>query len=397
MRALFVRLHRWFGLAAAAFLFVSGLTGAVISWDHEIDGWLNPRLYRSATPGPAREPLRLVRDLEAADPRLQVTYQPLAVQPGQAFVVFVQPRTNPATGQPWALDHNQIALDPVTGQVQGRRLWGAVSLSRENLLPFLYKLHYSMHIPAGFGIELGVWFMGLLAIAWVLDCVVALAIAFPSRASWRRSFAFRWRAGGHKLAFDLHRSGGVWLWALVALVAVTSVAMNLRDPVLRPLVAWFSPLSPSPLDRVAPSGVPLAVSAEQAVAVAAPRARRLGITAPPGGLFLSTAAGVWGVGFFEPGREHGDVGLGNPWLYVDAGSGAIAGAQVPGQGSAGDLFLQAMFPLHSGRIIGVPGRVLMSLMGLAVAALSATGVWIWLRKRRARAMVRGWRFIESGA
>jgi uncharacterized iron-regulated membrane protein len=27
----------------AAFLFVSGLTGAVISWDHELDEWLNPQ------------------------------------------------------------------------------------------------------------------------------------------------------------------------------------------------------------------------------------------------------------------------------------------------------------------------------------------------------------------
>ena len=34
-------------------------------------------------------------------------------------------------------------------------------------------------------------------------------------------------------------------------------------------------------------------------------------------------------------------------------------------GSAGDIFLQSMFPLHSGRIIGIPGRMLMSLMGAA--------------------------------
>jgi uncharacterized iron-regulated membrane protein len=44
-----VMLHRWFGLAAALFLFVSGLTGAVISWDHELDAWLNPQLFQAAS------------------------------------------------------------------------------------------------------------------------------------------------------------------------------------------------------------------------------------------------------------------------------------------------------------------------------------------------------------
>ncbi|NTV75141.1 MAG: PepSY domain-containing protein, partial [Holophaga sp.] len=37
LRRLFVKLHRWFGLGAAAFLFLAGITGAVISWDHELD------------------------------------------------------------------------------------------------------------------------------------------------------------------------------------------------------------------------------------------------------------------------------------------------------------------------------------------------------------------------
>jgi uncharacterized iron-regulated membrane protein len=61
---------------------------------------------------------------------------------------------------------------------------------------------------------------------------------------------------------------------------------------------------------------------------------------------------------------------------------------VPGEGSAGDIFLQAQFPLHSGRIIGLPGRIRISLMGLAVATLSVTGLVIWWRKRQARAAKR---------
>jgi uncharacterized iron-regulated membrane protein len=122
----------------------------------------------------------------------------------------------------------------------------------------------------------------------------------------------------------------------------------------------------------------------EVVGKARAEAARRGWTVPPGGVFLSTAFGVYGVGFFESGNAHGDGGLGNPWLYFDARSGEPAGEVIPGRGSAGDIFLQAMFPLHSGRIIGVPGRILMTCCGLAVAMLSVTGIVIWARKRRAR-------------
>ena len=43
-----------------------------------------------------------------------------------------------------------------------------------------------------------------------------------------------------------------------------------------------------------------------------------------------------------------------------------------------------MFPLHSGRILGLPGRVLVSVLGAAIALFSATGVWLWWSRRVAR-------------
>ena len=242
VRALLVTLHRWFGLGAALFLFIAGATGAVISWDHELDEWLNPHLYQAASSGTPLPPLQLAQRVEAADPRVRLTFMPLAVEPGHAFTVFVRPRVDAASGKLHEPGYNQVALDPVTGDIQGRREWGRVSLSRENLLPFLYKLHYTMHIPEGFGVDLGLWLMGLIGVVWVFDTLIALVISLPRPSQWRRSFAFRWRDGGHRLTFDLHRSGAMWLYLLVLMLAVTSVAMNLRDPVMRPVVSWFSTL-----------------------------------------------------------------------------------------------------------------------------------------------------------
>lgn len=393
MRSALLLLHRWFGLATALFLFIAAVTGAVISWDHELDEWLNPTLYQSLGKGEPQEPLALAARIEAADPRVQVTFVPLHVASGTALQMSVAPRRDATTGNVFDLDYNQLALDPVTGEVQGKRFWGAVSLARENLLPFIYKLHYSMHIPDLSGVELGIWFMGLIGLVWVFDCFIALYLSFPTLSSWRKSLAFRFKQGGYKLKFDLHRSGGVWVWLLLLTIAITSVSMNLGGEVVRPIVSRFSPLSPSPFDDRKPVSIEKAqtpkVSREQVIELARQEARRRGWADPAGAVFLSPQFGVYGVGFFPTGSDHGDgtltaLKLGNPWLFFDAQDGGRVGAQVPGSGSAGDIFLQAQFPLHSGRIIGIAGRVLVSVSGLLVATLCVTGVIIWVRKRRAR-------------
>src|SRR5690606_34531609 len=109
------------------------------------------------------------------------------------------------------------------------------------------------HIPDAFGLELGMLLMGTLAIIWTIDCFIALWISFPRFRTWRKSFVFRWRQGGYKLNFDLHRSGGVWLWVLLLILATTSISMNLKQEVMRPLVSVFSILTPDPFSLRIPN------------------------------------------------------------------------------------------------------------------------------------------------
>ncbi|WP_341313289.1 PepSY-associated TM helix domain-containing protein [Paraburkholderia sp. IMGN_8] len=388
MRPFFVRLHRWFGVATALFLFTAGLTGAIIAWDHELDAALNPSFFKARTSGTALSGLELARRVEAADPRLQVTYLPLAVEPGHTLQMMVLPRTDPATQQPYPLDFNQIAVDPATGDILGRRQWGAVSLARLNLIPFVYKLHYTLQLPFTGGVDIGTWLMGIVGIVWLFDSAIALWLSFPSFKAWRKSFAFRVRRGGYALTFDLHRSGGVWIWGLLAIVALTSVSMNLAAPVVRSIVSLFSPLTPNAVNNPeilrAPQPGDQVLSRERIVQLADDAGKAQNLKVPPGGIYYAALRHAYGVGFYATGNDHGDIGLGNPWMYWDAATGKPLDVQIPGKGTAGDIFMQVQFPLHSGRILGPGGRILISAVGIAVAVLSATGLLIWLKKLNAR-------------
>lgn len=210
---------------------------------------------------------------------------------------------------------------------------------------------------------------------------------FPKRVHGaNRSFSGGDR--GSKFNFDLHRSSGVWVWGFLLILSITAVSMNLNLQVMRPLVSLFSTLTPSPFVTRAPSPpeqpIEPTIDRRSIVQLASAEAKKRGWTAPPGGIFYDPDFGIYGVTFYEAGHDHGDMGLGNPSLYFDGRDGSSAGDKVPSTGSAGDIFMQAQFPLHSGRILGLPGRIFISAMGLLVATLSVTGIIIWQKKRWAR-------------
>ncbi|MPY87577.1 MAG: PepSY domain-containing protein [Luteitalea sp.] len=409
LRQALVRVHRWVGLAIALFLVVAGLTGSVIAFNHELDEWLNPDLFRVQSRGAPISSLDLAARVEAAEPRLRVTYVPLHVEDGHALVLGVAGRGDPTSGTPDDLGYDEVFLNPITGARLGERKWGSCCFERKQLIPFLYSVHYSLHLPEVWGL----WVMGTIALVWMLDCFVGFYLTLPRRkgrgargevpggsegrgaqgtkSDSRPSFWRRWKpawkvklgARPYRVNFDLHRAGGLWFWGLLFTVAVSGVYLTLQFEVFRPVLSLVMPITPSPFEELRPApetaGDDPAVSFTTIVATATQEAARRGWQ-PPFDAFYSPEFGVYGVGF----GDHHAPGTGVPFLYFDQHSGRVLGQTVPGEGTAGDVFMQWMFPLHSGQIIGLPGRIVISITGLVVALLSATGVVIWAKKRRGR-------------
>jgi uncharacterized iron-regulated membrane protein len=104
------------------------MTGAVISWDHEINSWLNTKLYLTKTRGPFRNPFELAAAREAHHLRALDAYMPPGFEDGHTAGMVVQPRNDPATGTPFKPGYNQVIVEPVTAEVRGKRDSTAVSL-----------------------------------------------------------------------------------------------------------------------------------------------------------------------------------------------------------------------------------------------------------------------------
>ena len=133
-------MHRCLGLTMAGFLIVSGLTGAVISWDHELDEWLNPHLLNAKSQGTALPSMTLAgKQSKNRFPEVQVTYFENAAEPGHSQYFLVEPRGEPChrTNSTRQIS-TRVYMDPCDRpDLLGVREWGAFwPLSREDVRLF---------------------------------------------------------------------------------------------------------------------------------------------------------------------------------------------------------------------------------------------------------------------
>ena len=186
----------------------------------------------------------------------------------------------------------------------------------------------------------------------------------------------------------MHRAGALWLWLFLAVLALSSIAMNLRLQVVVPLLSTVSTVTPSPFTRrgadpartaTAEAALPFAEIAPRAAVEAQARGWDFG----PGLIYHYPAYGLYAVRYWPSATDRGS-GFGRPILYFDDRYGRLFEADLPGTGSAADIYLDLQLPLHSGRVAGLPGRIAICVAGIGITVLTVTGVIIWWRKRPKR-------------
>lgn len=84
-------------------------------------------------------------------------------------------------------------------------------------------------------------------------------------------------------------------------------------------------------------------------------------------------------------KQPGDVHrLGDTIVWVHSASGEILFERSARSRTAGESLMHWLYPLHSGTAFGAAGKIAMFITGFAMLLMFPTGLWVWLRKRRAR-------------
>jgi uncharacterized iron-regulated membrane protein len=411
IRRVFVVIHRWAGLAMAGFLILTGLTGSLLAFLPELDRAINPNLYVETRVQTPLTPGELAARTEALAPQAAVDRVEIN-DPGRAEA-YVGPRSDPASGEPYRLGFDLIFLDPYSGQELGRTSWGEITQGFTNLMSFIYKLHFELALGMW-----GVWILGITALVWTIDCFTGFYLTLPAAriesaastgaagrswwARWMIAWKVKWRGPAYRVNFDLHRAGGLWLWAILLIFAWSSVYMNLWDTVYtwttRAVLEYRAPwtelnVRENPVEQPALGWRDAQAVGEKLMAAQASvhgfRVIR------PVSLSLDTEHGVYRYSV-RSSRDIQDNG-GRTDIYFDAGTGALRLVLLPTGQYAGNTVSSWLWALHKANVFGLPYRLFVCLLGLVIAMLSITGIYIWWKKRRARAFSASHRAMPAQA
>jgi uncharacterized iron-regulated membrane protein len=355
LRRLWLKLHRWTALSLGWLLALSALLGSALTVAKPLDQWAHPELFVQTSPSPAGsarlEGLRQELQREFG-PKASYTFRPPR-QAEDTLWVFVR--------GPW---EGTVFFDAATGRELGRRG------EHEGFYNLLFELHSSLLLG-----DTGKAALTICALAYLLLLASGLVLWWPAR--WPPSFRIRWGAGALRSIFDLHNVGGALLGMAVAVSVVSGAYM--AWPPLRTFVSGLAGATPVTPPVVPATTGPAKASLDELVS----RAQ----DAFPGAM----------VGYVQaPSQANSPVrvrlkladdvhpnGLTSVWLHPV--SAEVLAVRRWNQLDAGHRAVSVIYPLHTGELGGPVLTVVVGLLGLTLGFLGLSGLWLWWKRRRARA------------
>ncbi|MDG2521951.1 PepSY-associated TM helix domain-containing protein [Caulobacter segnis] len=241
---------------------------------------------------------------------------------------------------------------------------------------FMMKLHADLHLPR----TIGDFLVGMVGVA-LLSSLISGVLAHPR--IFKDAFHLRWGGSKRLQEADLHNRLGVWAMPFHVLVSTTGALLGLTTIIVGALAlavfqgdmdkAYALFLPPHPKDDPRPAITqPLIVKAMEESIKRAPGGRLayVGLEHP-----LERGAGI-------------TVLVNHPKLMADSDSFAFDGqarlleAEHLSKANLGEKILGSVSVLHFGWFGGGAVKIAYGLLGLALCAVTSSGVAIWLARRR---------------
>jgi len=354
--------HGWAGLVTGWLLFAIFLTGTLSFYRHDITAWMRPE-WR---PAPA------IDRATAAD-RAEARMQVIGTDANRWLIDLPDGRDRAAHLAVWrdaghAPRFQREEFDPAAdAPVVARRTYGG---------DFLYYFHFDLQMPS-------VWGRLLVGLAAVIMLALIVSGVIVHIRIFKDFFTFRPQKGGQRAWLDAHNALGVLALPYHLMITYTG------------LVTLMFLYLPWGVD-LAYRGDRAAFHAEAALAQPAPRPAGRPAPLVPLGPLIIRAEARWGVpagriDVYRPNdaaaivRIHAADSSGlahrRHQIAFDGTTGAIVAIE---DGRPAGILRAAMYGLHLGRFAGPGLRLLYFIGGIAGTAMIATGLVLWLVKRRPR-------------
>ena len=356
VRSVLLKVHLYTGMTLGLYLVVMGLSGSVLVFHSELEGWLNPGLHHVEPAGEPLGPSAVIAVFRERYPEAEVSRLVLPDGrrgAGGTYCFWVGP---------WEGDQPRVYVDPYRGEVIAERSYTGT------LLGWVEYLHFAL-----LGGMTGWAINAYLALATLTLLATGLVLWWPRKVrQLGQRLWVKWRAPWPRMNWDLHHALGVWTLPILVVLCLTGAAFAFWYSI-EASVRWaVGETEPVEESYEAPEeGRPRSMDALLATAAeAAPRATPVAVRVPGDVKSPLTV-------YMRPGGDTQN----HRWVKVkvDHYSGAVMDVHRYDE-TATARVMSTILPLHAGSIGGMPLRVLWCMIGLTPAVGMATGVGMWWRR-----------------
>ncbi|MFV0589931.1 MAG: PepSY-associated TM helix domain-containing protein [Draconibacterium sp.] len=368
-------LHLWLGLFSGTVLFIVSITGALYVFHDEIKNTLEPWRFvepRNQSFAPPTQLLDTARQYMPGKTPSGLTYED---ETGAAAVGFYYKKNNKT-------DFGVVFLNPYTAEFLHKK--DAVLQGGFDFFRFLMKGHRNLWLPEQIGRKV----VGTGVLIFLFLLLSGLIMWWPKnlkKQQRRKSFHIGWRAGFKRLNYDLHNVLGFYVLLFGLVLAISGLVWSF---------SWFenglyfltSGGEKKPGHRHPHSDVSKAVLLTENDTSPLDRAYYLALAeqANPKRIYitphLKDKDDAIEIVLYE---KKGKFYRHNEYFFDQY---TLEPLRMKGDRYSETDFAEKLsmmnYDIHTGAILGLPGKILAFLVSLICASLPITGFIIWIKKKQ---------------
>lgn len=353
-------------------VFVVSFTGSIYTFKDEIKD--------------AMEPWRFVKaqDLTYALPSQLLDTAKKYVLGAEPTGITYDGREGAAAVGFWIINENQrdfklVFMNPYTAEFI--RMEEPLAKGKFNFFEFIKQGHTRLWLPRNIGRPV----VGVSVLIFVILLITGLIIWWPkkwSRKNLKKKLSLKLSAKSKKLKYDLHHSLGMYVLVFALIIAITGLTWSFKW--FDNAVYWTLSAGEIKSEHKHPHSDPkgkTGVSNDSIPAIDRAFVSALKEQADPERVFIfhsqkESDDAIEIVLYKYKGKFYHH----NAYFY-DRYSLEKLSVEKFDESIFADKMDGMYYDIHTGAIAGIPGKIIVFIVGLICASLPVTGFWIWWKKR----------------
>ena len=375
LKKIFRQLHLWLGLISGIVVFLLAVTGCIYVFEQEIQNWTRKDLIYIDSDKSRALPISQLKEKveEYIGPEKEISFVNIYKNPDKAWVFYLYKKKEGGITYFQTIDYYQsVFVDPYKGTIIGK-------IDEEtSFFNIIKMLHWSLLLKT----EIGQPIIGWSTFVFVILLITGIVLWWPRNFRKAKNlFWIKWkkRTSFFRKLLDLHNVLGIYSAFIALVIALTGMVWAFRWFMGIVYVIASGTITPPDLSR--PESIVNQTSIESGIDKTFTDVQNRYADAAGLRVYLPKDS-LESISVYIQQKE--GVYYESHQAYYDQYTGERLKERVHNDKNSGEKLITANYDIHTGAILGLPGKIIVFLASLFCATLPVTGFLMWREKKRKR-------------